>query len=144
MPAPPRDKRRLWMIRAVGVLLLLQSFWLAGTSIAKGGPFVWPLGETVLGGTLAPDQTATLTLGLPLTALATLGVLGAIGFLFMLSFGWVVAMILQGLTMFYCLSLYLQEKPSFVYPIMLYCIVMVLYLNSFDVRAAFRSRDEQP
>jgi hypothetical protein len=52
-------------------------------------------------------------------------------------------MIVQALTLLACLLLYteweaiLYREPVFIYPVMLYCIVMTLYLNSSDVRAAF-------
>lgn len=55
-------------------------------------------------------------------------------------------MIVQALTLLACLLLYAEwedlvpEEPIFIYPIMLYCIVMVLYLNSSDIRAAFHVR----
>jgi hypothetical protein len=50
------------------------------------------------------------------------------------------------LTLLACLLLYSDWRPVsdwdpvFIYPVMLYCIVMVLYLNSSDVRAAFHVR----
>jgi hypothetical protein len=34
-------------------------------------------------------------------------------------------------------ALYAELEPVFVYPAMVYCIVMVLYLNSRDVRTVF-------
>ncbi len=89
-------------------------------------------------------QTAAvvLLLGPP----AVLALLAAFGFLFMLRVGWLLAMIVQALTLLACLLLYaeweelLPEEPMFVYPVMLYCIVMVLYLNSSDIRVAFHVR----
>ena len=67
----------------------------------------------------------------------------AFGLLLMFRMGWLLAMIVQSLTLLACLLLYaeweeiLSAEPLFIYPVMLYCIVMVLYLNSSDVRAAF-------
>jgi hypothetical protein len=37
-----------------------------------------------------------------------------------------------------CLWLYSWFQPGYVYPIMAYCILMILYLNSHDVRMVFR------
>jgi len=37
-----------------------------------------------------------------------------------------------------CLWLYSLFQPGYVYPIMAYCILMILYLNSQDVRMVFR------
>jgi hypothetical protein len=36
-----------------------------------------------------------------------------------------------------CLMLYLEIKSFIIYPVMLYCVLMVLYLNLNDVRLAF-------
>ena len=36
-----------------------------------------------------------------------------------------------------CLWLYSWFQPWYVYPIMAYCILMILYLNSQDVRVVF-------
>jgi hypothetical protein len=68
---------------------------------------------------------------------AVLALLAALGFLFLLRAGWLLAMIVQGLSLLACLLLYSAWTPIFIYPVMLYCIVMALYLNSSDVRAAF-------
>jgi len=46
----------------------------------------------------------------------------------------------QGLTLLVCLILYFQQKPDIIYPIMLYGILMVLNLNSFEVRATVQNR----
>ena len=55
-------------------------------------------------------------------------------------------MTVQVFTLLACLLLYSNWQPVagwvpvYIYPVMLYCIVMVLYLNSSDVRAAFQVR----
>jgi len=66
--------------------------------------------------------------------------LAAICFLFLFRFGWVTAMLTQVATLAICLMLYLEFKPIVVYPIMVYCILMVLYLNVNDVRLTFFTR----
>jgi hypothetical protein len=38
------------------------------------------------------------------------------------------------------LWLYSWFQPGYVYPIMAYCILVILYLNSHDVRVVFLSR----
>jgi len=89
-------------------------------------------------------QAAAIVLLLGPTAV--LALLAAFGFLFMLRVGWLLAMVVQALTLLTCLLLYaeweefLPEEPMIIYPVMLYCIVMVLYLNSSDIRAAFHVR----
>jgi hypothetical protein len=37
------------------------------------------------------------------------------------------------------LWLYSWFQPGYVYPIMAYCVLMILYLNSHDVRVVFLS-----
>lgn len=54
--------------------------------------------------------------------------------------GWLLAAVAQGLSLGICLFFYSQTQPGFVYPIMVYCILMILYLNSRDVRVVFHSR----
>jgi hypothetical protein len=53
-------------------------------------------------------------------------------------------MIMQSLILTACLILYIRGGPTFLYIIMLYCIVMVLYLNSFEVRVLFDTPDSSP
>jgi hypothetical protein len=36
-----------------------------------------------------------------------------------------------------CLWLYSQLQPVYAYPIMAYCVLMIFYLNSQDVRVVF-------
>jgi hypothetical protein len=55
---------------------------------------------------------------------------------------WLMAMGLQGLILAYCLDIYFftlsyLRASMFIYLIMLYSIIMVLYLNTTDVRLAF-------
>jgi hypothetical protein len=49
----------------------------------------------------------------------------------------------QGLSLGICLFIYTNpeiETQGYIYPIMFYCILMILYLNSQDVRVVFHSR----
>jgi hypothetical protein len=71
---------------------------------------------------------------------AVLCLLGAVGSLFALRWGWLLAELAQGLCLGGCLLLYSEWTPYFIYPIMAYCILMVLYLNSRDVRMLFHAR----
>jgi hypothetical protein len=72
---------------------------------------------------------------LPLAALALSGALGVwLG----RRAGWIMAMLAQVGLLLSCLTLYFDERPGFVYPLMLSCIALVLYLNSSDVRLAFQ------
>ena len=71
---------------------------------------------------------------------AVLTLLSALSFLFLQRRGWLLAAIAQGLSLAVCLWLYSLFQPGYVYPIMAYCVLMILYLNSQDVRMVFRPR----
>lgn len=94
---------------------LLAEFWRSFETLAAGGTFV---------------------------AAAILASVAAVGFLFMRRRGWLPAALAQTLGLGTCLALYAELEPVFVYPVMLYCIVMVLYLNSRAVRTVFHPGPE--
>lgn len=143
---------RSWPVRANGLLLLLQAAVLGGVVFYSVYRVDWQRAQQQLetGATLSQGLTEAveqavlivLILGLP----AVLALLAAFGLLFMFRLGWLLAMLVQSLTLLACLLLYsewediLHREPLFIYPVMLYCIVMVLYLNSSAVRAAFHVR----
>lgn len=66
--------------------------------------------------------------------------LAGLGFLLLKRRGWFLAAVAQGLSLAICLFFYSETRPDFVYPIMAYCILMILYLNSRDIRVVFHSR----
>ena len=70
---------------------------------------------------------------------AVLTLLSALSFLFLYRRGWLLAAIAQGLSLAVCLWLYSWFQPGYVYPIMAYCVLIILYLNSQDVRMVFRT-----
>jgi small-conductance mechanosensitive channel len=71
---------------------------------------------------------------------AVLTLLSALSFLFLRRRGWLLAAIAQGLSLAVCLWLYSLFQPGYVYPIMAYCVLMILYLNSYEVRVIFLPR----
>ena len=71
---------------------------------------------------------------------AILTLLSALSFLFLRRRGWLLAAIAQGLSLAVCLWLYSLFQPGYVYPIMAYCVLMILYLNSQDVRVVFHAQ----
>ena len=143
---------RSWPVRANALLLVVQAAGLVGIGAYNVYRVDWQQVQQQLeddamlseGLTEAVEQAVViaLMLGVP----AVLALLAAFGFLFLFRVGWLLAMIVQSLTLLACLLLYteweeiLYQEPLFAYPVMLYCIVMVLYLNSSDVRAAFHVR----
>jgi hypothetical protein len=74
---------------------------------------------------------------------AVLTLLSALSFLLLHRRGWLLAAIAQGLGLAVCLWLYSLFQPGYVYPIMAYCILMILYLNSQEVRMVFRPGQSQ-
>jgi hypothetical protein len=55
---------------------------------------------------------------------------------------WLRAMMSQGILLIFCLSSYVANRGErFIYLLMLTCIVLVLYLNNYDVRLSFNSRE---
>jgi hypothetical protein len=73
-------------------------------------------------------------------ALGFLGLLASIGFFRLWKYAWLSAMLLQGLCMTLALDLYFIEKPFYVYILMIYCILMVIYLNYSEIILAFRTK----
>lgn len=71
---------------------------------------------------------------------AVMTLVSALSFLLLQRRGWLLAAISQGLSLGLCLWLYSQNQPWYVFPIMAYCILMILYLNSQDVRVVFHPR----
>jgi hypothetical protein len=122
-------------VRLVGVLLVLEAVGLASLAayhvvLRAGGPRA----EIVVELWRSFD---TLAAGGAFVAAAILAAVAAVGFLFMRRRGWLPAALAQTLGLGTCLALYADLEPVFVYPVMVYCIVMVLYLNSRDVRTVF-------
>ena len=135
MVEPGRTSYRA--VRAIGLLLILE---VIGLVILGGYEFLqvrWmginldsPQHETV--------EVAVFALFVPS---AVLTLLAALSFLFLHRRGWLLAAIAQGLSLAVSLWLYSLFQPGYVYPIMAYCVLMILYLNSQDVKMVFRPRE---
>lgn len=80
--------------------------------------------------------------GWAFASMAVLALITAVRFLRLRHTAWVHATLLQGLSLLLAIGLYLQERPFYVYLIMVNCIFMVLYLNYSDVLIAFRSEED--
>jgi hypothetical protein len=122
-------------VRLVGVLLVFEAVGLA--SLAAYHVYLqagWPRMELVAE---LRRSFETLAAGGAFVAAAILAAVGAMGFLFMRRRGWLPAALAQTLGLGTCVALYADLEPVFVYPVMGYCIVIVLYLNSRDVRTVF-------
>jgi hypothetical protein len=122
-------------VRVIGVLLILE---VIGLVLLGGYEFLQVDWRDINLRTLRPEavELAVFALFIP-SAILTL--LSALSFLFLYRRGWLLAAIAQGLSLAVCLWLYSWFQPGYVYPIMAYCVLMILYLNSQDVRMVFRT-----
>jgi hypothetical protein len=149
---PEPEGRTLYrQTRLLGVLLILQVVALVGIGVHLFLSVDW---DRIVA--LANDQTQTLPKPLEqrleqaiLFAIfyvppAVLLLLAGLGFVLLRRRGWLLASVAQGVTLLACLFLYPDPRPGFTYPIIAYCILMVLYLNSQGVRAVFHSRKMTP
>lgn len=129
-------------VRAIGLLLILQ---VAGLAALGAYEFYYVLSEVDWRniGPEAPPQRVVEALAVFFFAPpAVMMFVSALGFLFMRRRGWLLAAISQGLSLGICLWLYTELQPLYVYPIMAYCVLIILYLNSQDVRTVFHVRRE--
>jgi hypothetical protein len=126
-------------VRAIGVLLILEVLGLAGLGVYEFAQVDW---QRLSPG--APQQQAIEVLALLLfVPPAVMTLLSALSFLLLRRRGWLLAAIAQGLSLGICLWLYSEFQPGYVYPIMGYCILMILYLNSQEVRVLFHPRRDK-
>lgn len=89
------------------------------------------------------SQPMTRALGLLLfVPPGILAVISALSFLLLRRRGWLLAAISQGAILAVCLWLYSTLQPLYVYPVMIYGILLALYLNSRDVRIVFHLERE--
>jgi hypothetical protein len=124
-------------VTILGLLLLGQAAGLLLIAVYHlVGPHVtW---DVLVEAAAARDQASVI--GLVLVCLASLAGMTAIGFWRMWRQAWLQAMLLQALCLALALILYYWQKPGFVYLLMAFSIFMVLYLNYYEVRAAFGER----
>ncbi len=134
--------------RVLGVLLLLQSVALVGIGSRLLTGIDW---DRVV--TLADERAQTLPKHLEqqleqavVFAVLFLGptillLLAGLGFVLLRRRGWLLASVAQGAILLACLFSYPDPRPWFAYPLIAYCILMVLYLNSQGVRTVFRTRE---
>jgi hypothetical protein len=66
--------------------------------------------------------------------------LSGLGFVLLRRRGWMLASVGQALIMLACLFYYGASRPWYAYPIIAYCILMILLLNSRGVRAVVGRR----
>jgi hypothetical protein len=134
-----------------GALLILQGVSLMGIGLYFFGRVDWDRAlvvtngqgqihvQTVDGPWLKPLEQAVL-FAIYFLPLAVLLLLAGLSFLIVRRRGWLLAITAQSLILLACLFAYPDPRPGFTYPIIAYCILLVLYLNSRGVRTAAQSQ----
>lgn len=137
--------------RILGVLLILQLVAMVGFGVWLFSTIDW---DRIL--TLANEQAQNLPKPLErqleqailyaiyFLAPAILLLLAGLGFVLFRSRGWMLASVAQAIILLVCLFFYTDPRPWFAYPIIAYCILMILYLNSQGVRTVVHSRRMTP
>jgi hypothetical protein len=150
MVEPQRQMSRgpAWV---AGALLILQGVSLMGIGLYFFGRVDWDRAlvvtngqgqihvQTVDGPWLKPLEQAVL-FAIYFLPLAVLLLLAGLSFLIVRRLGWLLAITAQSLILLACLFAYPDPRPGFTYPIIAYCILLVLYLNSRGVRTAAQSQ----
>lgn len=130
----------IWPVRIIGLLLFVQALLVSGITVYFARAIDWEheFNDIVLSLPALDIFMWAATL-LPVILLL---LLSSVAFLLYRRFAWLLAMTLQGLILLRCLILYfatashLRDSP-WVHIIMLYSIILVLYLNTTDIRLAF-------
>jgi hypothetical protein len=128
-------------VRAIGLLLAFQVLCLAGLGAHESSQVAWRQIDWLRAVPEASSRQVIEAVALILfVPPAVMTLMSALSFLLLRRKGWLLAAISQGLSLGICLWLYSQIQPWYVYPIMAYCILMILYLNSQDVRVVFHAQ----
>ena len=135
MVEPDRTSYR--PVRVIGLLLILEVLGLVGLGAYEFTHVDWRQIEVDEPPSQQVIEAGAFVLFAPPAALT---LLSALSFLLLRRKGWLLAAIAQGMSVAVCLWLYSQFQPVYVYPIMAYCVLMILYLNSQEVRVVFHPR----
>jgi hypothetical protein len=142
-----------WRIRAVGLLLFGQAAALVFAALYNGSLVNWAAetenfttNMTLMDalGLLSSRAIDAISLAGLFLATAVLCFLAGLGFLILWRGGRILAIAAQGIVLGVCLYFYFRQSTSVIYPIMVYSVILVLYLNSFTVQAAFHNRSQPP
>jgi hypothetical protein len=138
-------------VRVVGALLLLQLVGLVSIGIYLFGTIDWDRLRTLIEGQIqTPPGPLQMQLEQAIHFVivflppAVLLLVAGLSLILLRRRGWLLASIAQSVILLVCLFSYPDPRPGFAYPIIAYCILMVLYLNSRDVRAVFHSKRITP
>ena len=141
--------------RLLGVLLILQLVAMVGIGVWLFASVDWDTlvnlsnkpGQIRLQTTdksVAKDFKRAILFAVYFFAPVVLLLLAGLGFVLLRRRGWMLASVAQALIMLSCLFFYGASRPWFAYPIIAYCILMILLLNSRSVRAVVQRRQLTP
>jgi hypothetical protein len=138
-------------VRVVGALLLLQAVGLVSIGVYLFSTIDWDrllliIDDRVqtLPGPLEKQLEQAILFVIFFLPPAVLLLVAGLSFMLLRRRGWLLASVAQSVALLACLFSYPDPRPEFVYPIIAYCILMVLYLNFRDVRVVFHSKTITP
>lgn len=135
---PVDVKARRWTLRVIALLLVVQATLLIGISAVVISRIHW--GQEFEDVILSLGALDTILLVALLGPLALFELVTALSMWLGRGGTWLRAMIVQGILLIFCLSSYVaQRRDSFIFLLMLSCIIIVLYLNTNDVRLTYQS-----
>lgn len=138
-----QPKERPWPVKALTLMLFLETAALLALA------FLNFLSLDLSGASQADTALGFITNALSgsiiFSALALLALLATLGFLGLWRPAWTISMLVQGLVLLVLLIFYYMQEPApvYVYPFMLYGIVMVIYLHHPAARLCFQSEPSQ-
>ncbi|MEX1019105.1 MAG: hypothetical protein WDZ49_05570 [Litorilinea sp.] len=130
------SRARLWTLRVVALLMVLQATGLAFATVLYLSQVNW-IRERALTGlsATAVDTLLFSILSIPLAFFAGRAVLGLVR---VRKGAWLQAMMIQALLLVFALSSYILEAAnSLTYWTLVSCIIVVMYLNTHEVRSSF-------
>jgi hypothetical protein len=141
--------------RLLGVLLILQFLAMVGLGVWLTTQVNWDRAVVLTSGQGQVNVQSvegpwlkaleqSLLFDIYFLAPMILLLLAGLGFLLLRRRGWMLASIAQSLIMLACLFYYGDSRPWFAYPLIAYCILMILFLNSRSVRAVVNSKRTAP
>lgn len=132
------NQKQPWAVRVVALLLLLQAAGFLIIALYSYNQLVSSAG-TALPGSPA-IIFAYLRSSFYAIILALLSAVAAAGLWWGRRPAWGMAMVVQGVTLFFSLFAYFNDGPWFMYLGMGYGILMVLYLHHPDVQTVFQTK----
>ncbi len=130
-------KARRWTLRVIALLLVVQAMLLIGISAVVVSRVDW---EQELSDVMVSLPVLDIVLLVALLGPVAIFELFTALRMWLGSGGtWLRAMVIQGLLLIFALSSYVgNRREDFIYLLMLSCIIIVLYLNTNDVRLTYQ------